>query len=86
MPRLSAAPQDPHRLRKIATDFWFAVQRMGRKREDLAHGAPLRFEADDRPDDDPDAGGLDTSRVPRRPVPGAGSASAGLAEERQEGV
>lgn len=57
---------DP-RLRKVAMDFWFVVQRMARRSE------PPASSDDDEPGIDDD--GLAGSRVPRRPSDSSGSAS-----------
>lgn len=75
-----AAKRDPRKLRKIATDFWFAVQRMGRGPDD-APGEVLRFYPP--PDDDPD-GDVDESRVPRHGAPSSGSAGAAVPEPRND--
>jgi hypothetical protein len=57
-------------LRKVATDFWFAIQRMTRREGPSAtpDEGPSRF------DDDGAAG----SQVPRKPPDSSGSASVEL--------
>jgi hypothetical protein len=62
------------RLRKVATDFWFAVQRMARRGEGPPPPLP-EPPPDDAGDDD-----LNPSGVPRRPTPSAGSAVAAVPE------
>jgi hypothetical protein len=65
------------KLRKVATDFWFAVLRMARRGE----GPPPLPEPppDDAGDDD-----LNPSGVPLRPPPGLGSASAAVSEPDED--
>ena len=75
-----AAKKDPRKLRKIATDFWFAVQRMGRGADDPPGDVSLYYPP---PGDDPDDD-LRKSGVPRHPAPSPGSASAAVPEPRQD--
>ena len=71
--------RDEGKLRKLATDFWFAVQRMSKRKTDLASGASTQLGPADL-GDDPEDDGLDTSRVPRHPAPSSGSATAAVPE------
>ena len=71
-----AAKRDPRKFRKVATDFWFAVQRMGRGADDPP-GDVSRFYPP--PDDYPD-GDVDESRVPGHTAPSSGSAGVALPE------
>lgn len=71
-----AVKGDPRKLRKIATDFRFAVQRMGRGDDDPP-GEALRFYPP--PDDGPDGDG-DESRVPRHGAPSSGCAGVAVPE------
>ena len=73
MGRYRYLPPPEHKVRKLATDFWFAVQRMARRRE----GPPPLPEP---PPDDQDDGDVSESGVPRRPNPSSGSASAAVPE------
>jgi len=59
------------RLRAAATTFWFAVQRLARRRAE----GPTNEPGD--PDDDD---GFADARVPRRPAPSSSSAKAALRE------
>jgi hypothetical protein len=70
-----ADPRRESRLHRLATDFWFAVQRMARRRED-----PAGDVAEDYPPDDSNHGGPAGTRVPYRRGPSSGSASASLEE------
>lgn len=74
-----ANPQRESRLLRLATDFWFAVQRMARRGE-----APPNDLVDYYPPDDQGLDGSSSSRVPRRPAPSAGSASLAV-EEPEDG-
>ena len=67
---------DP-RLRKVATDFWFAVQRLVRRR-----GEPP-LSSDPTPDEGPEDDGTAGSGVRRRPPDSSGSASAAVSPEPQ---
>jgi len=62
------------RLRAAATTFWFAVQRLARRRAEGPTAEP------DEPRDPDDDGGLADARVPGRPAPSSGSATAALRE------
>lgn len=77
MPRFSTREGDPQRLRRIATDFWFAVQRMGRRNDGPPPALP------EPPPDDGSDGPPTPAGVPRRPAPAAGSASAALSVARE---
>jgi hypothetical protein len=86
----AVTPSEPQehgrKLRKAATDLWFAVERMGRRRR-----GPLEFEPDeDRlsppPHDDDLGGGASQAGVPRRPAPSAGSAAASVDETEPKDV
>lgn len=72
--------RDPSKLRQVATDFWFAVQRMGRHGDDPP-GTGLVFEPppDDDPTDDPSGSG-----VPRNVAPSSGSAAAAITQASEE--
>jgi len=73
-----------HRFQKVATDFWFAVQRLGRRREGPPPGASDVYPpADDGPDADGGDDGPTAARVPRRPSPSSGSASAAVSSENK---
>lgn len=63
-------------------DFWFAVRRMARRGEE-----PPRNVSDfyPPPGDDNDRGGSADARVPRRPIPPAGPASATAAGDSELG-
>ena len=66
----SKPTRDPRKLRQMAVDLWFAVQRMGRR--------------DDGPDEGPDD--LSPSGVPRKPPPSSGSASAAVSDPAGDGT
>ena len=68
------------RVRKLATDLWFAVKRMVLRGKGPL--PPLR----ELPPDDLDDDGLINSGVPRRPSPSAGSASAAVTEPREDSI
>ena len=72
--------RDPRNLRKVASDFWFAVQRMILRPEDSPHWLG-RFEPppDNHPDND-----LSESGVPRSLAPSSGSAGATVPEPSSE--
>jgi hypothetical protein len=59
------------RFRKVATDFWFAVQRMGRRGQ-----APPPTQPEPGRPDDPDRGRPTDSQVPRLPPDSFGAAGA----------
>jgi hypothetical protein len=65
-------------VRKLATDFWFAVQRMARRGE--GPPPPLTEPPPDNLDDDD----LSEVGVPRRPSPSSGSASAAVPEPDED--
>lgn len=71
-----AAKRDPRKLKKVATDFWFAVQRMGRGSDE----PPEEVSAFYPPPDDDSDGDVDESRVPRQHAPSSGSAGAAVPE------
>jgi hypothetical protein len=60
-------------VRKAAVDFWFAVQRMTRRRADPPARAADYYPAPDADDSDE---GSARSGVPPRPLPSSGSAGA----------
>lgn len=78
-------PGPDQKLRKVATDFWFAVQRMGRRGQG---SSPSAADAYPPGDDGPQADGGDQgwagSGMPRRPAPSSGSASAAAIPENED--
>ena len=88
MTRLRRERAGPDRgFQKVAADFWFAVQRLGRRREGTGPSASDVYpSADNGPEAD---GGDDrpaASRVPRRPSPSSGSASAAVSSENEDEI
>jgi hypothetical protein len=70
---------DERKLKKVATDLWFAVQRMGRRGDGPPSALP-----EPPPNVDPDGHDLRESGVPRPPAPASGSSMAAAIEPPED--